>query len=67
MTLYKEYKAEEDAKRIAKQINCLHIQKIQVTLRCKSCGRINTIEVCKNELCPEIADCLCISGRTVPA
>ena len=59
MTLYKEYKEEDDARRISKQIKCLHILKIRVTLRCLDCGSINTREVCREDFCPEIVDCLC--------
>lgn len=65
MNNYKEYKAEEDARRIAKQIQCPHILKIQLTMRCKSCGSLNTVEVCREELCPSIVDCLCKNKKNL--
>ena len=65
MTMYKEYKADEDARRITKQINCPHILKIQLTLRCLSCGRINTKTVSKDDICPSVVDCLCVSGKKI--
>lgn len=65
MNLYKEYKADEDARRITKQINCPHILKIQLTIRCCQCGRLNTKIVTRDELNPSLVDCLCISKRTV--
>lgn len=65
MTTYKEYKAEEDERRIAKQIRCPHVSRIQLTMRCKECGRINTLVVNRDEICPSIIDCLCICKRTL--
>jgi hypothetical protein len=66
MTNYNEYRAEEDARRITKQINCLHDAKVTLTMRCDKCKRINTIKVNRDELCPSVVDCLCISGKNLP-
>jgi len=48
---------QSNARRLERQYNCSHPE-IQCTLRCKECGKINTINVKANELSERVMSSL---------
>jgi len=48
---------QSNARRLEKQYLCSH-QEIQCTLRCRECGKINTINVKANELSERVMSSL---------
>ncbi len=66
MTLIKDRAIIDDEyRRQVRQINCLHVKRIRLTMHCLDCGKINTVTVKSDEICPSVVDCLCISKKNL--
>lgn len=60
MNDYFEYKEKEELRRQEKQFKCPHDSILCVQIRCKICGKMNTVYCKACDLNPKIAECICI-------